>query len=216
MLHGACTADHSCTCNREHGASHWGGPMNLRPLPEGAEEVGRAARGFKMPPRIGMHPPSFDGTRSRRTRKRQTRILFNMQPNKDTLSHSTWMAAAAIGAANKQVLRVTIPRRRVEPLDTLERDMPSSTMVCGPARRHQHHLFTLHRSNNASFATPSVDDDGAGEQRDILCSAHAPLTSPAVVHHDHATPRSSDKSKVQGMKREPSTAHSAFFAGVTV
>ena len=130
MLHGACTADHSCTCNREHGASHWGGPMNLRPLPEGAEEIGRAARGFKMPPRIGMHPPSFDGTRSRRTRKRQTRILFNMQPNKDTLSHSTWMAAAATGAANKQVLRVTIPRRRAEPLDTLERDMLSTVLWC--------------------------------------------------------------------------------------
>ena len=52
--------------------------MNLRPLPEGAEEVGRAARGFKMPPRIRRHPPNIRlASRTehpqRRRRKRQTR-----------------------------------------------------------------------------------------------------------------------------------------------
>ena len=129
MLHGACTADHSCTCNREHGASHWGGPMNLRPLPEGAEEVGRAARGFKMPPRMRRHPPSFVRNTQRRQESDKLEIFY-MQPNKDTLSHSTWMAAAATGAANKPVLRVTIPRRRAEPLDTLERDMLSTVLWC--------------------------------------------------------------------------------------
>jgi hypothetical protein len=40
------------------------------------------------------------------------------------------MAAAATGAANKKALRVTIPRRRVEPLDTLERDMLSTVLWC--------------------------------------------------------------------------------------
>jgi len=160
MLHGACTADHSCTCNREHGASHWGGPMNLRPLPEGAEEVGRAARGFKMPPRIRRHPPNIRlasrtwNTRSGDEESDKLEAFLHATEQIDTLSHSTWMAAAATGAANKKALRVTIPRRRVEPLDTLERDMPSSTMVYGPARRHQHHLFTLHRSNTLPSRRP--------------------------------------------------------------
>lgn len=164
------------TCNREHGASRWawGGATNLRPLPEGAEE-GRAARVQCRPGWAGPRLVRYGPVRQ----KTQTFVFYivrYMQPNK-TLSHSTWMAAAATGTANKKALRVTIPRRRAEPLDTLEDTLERvalyCTMVYGPARRHQHHLFTLHRSNNASFATPSVDDDGAGEQRDSLCSARA-------------------------------------------
>ena len=129
MLHGACTADHSCTCNREHGASRWGGPTANEPPPPARRGGGRAA-----PARVQCRP-GWAGPRLVRygplRQKTQTFVFYirYMQPNK-TLSHSTWMAAAATGTANKKALRVTIPRRRAEPLDTLERDMLSTVLWC--------------------------------------------------------------------------------------
>ena len=72
-----------------------------------------------------------------------------------------WMAAAATEAAiqNSPPGKHTSTSSREREIS----DMPT-IVVYGPAQRHQHHLFTRHRSNNASFATAAVGDDGAGSR----------------------------------------------------